>query len=395
MVEGLDIISELNNIFDSDELIVNNNNDIDLNINYPYIIFNRDDLVRTINLCNKFILSKSDIPEYNSISFVPVIQNKTICMYTTNELSHFIFKTEMLGSLDNIIEKPFLISLNILQKIVKLMGNKVLIYNKDEKFYARLLDGDLLIDARPVNTDIIFMPGSIKDKICDINLNILGDTCVSILPLLSSEIRSDYKKAYFTGTKSYFKSPFYYIETNINTPKLVLSFRDIEFISRLYKYYKNSQIQLFSVDTSLSRIRLKLDNIEYQFINSRSSEINLDDIMNKIMKESEVSIQFDKLYRIINLATSLPNTDNIISIKYNNSELYLSIINNNGNSNFNFPINRIGNNKLYNKEIILNANTLKKLLISFSNSINIDLALNDNGITIKSGNTKAFLMNYN
>lgn len=395
MVEGLDIISELNNIFDSDELIVNNNNDIDLNINYPYLIFNRDDLVRTINLCNKFILSKSDIPEYNSISFVPVIQNKTICMYTTNELSHFIFKTEMLGSLDNIIEKPFLISLNILQKIVKLMGNKVLIYNKDEKFYARLLDGDLLIDARPVNTDIIFMPGNIKDKICDINLNILGGVCYSILPLISSETVNDFKKLYFTGTKSYFKSPFYYIETNINTPKLVLSFRDIEFISRLYKYYKNSQIQLFSVDTSLSRIRLKLDNIEYQFINSRSSEINLDDIMNKIMKEPEVSIPFIKLYRVIGLATSLPGINNTISMKYTSDKLNLNIINNNGTSNFNFPIEKLVQGRLFGKEITFNAIILKRLLSAFSNSQSINIALDDLGITVEADFIRAFLMIYN
>ena len=158
------LVSDIISILDNDELIVDNNKEINLSIEYPYLIFSRDDLVRAINLCNKLVLSKSDIPEYNSISFVPVKFTKKINLCATNELSHFRISSELLGDLDNIIEEPFCISLIILQKIVKLMGNKVLIYKNDNKYYTRLLDGDLLIDVRPTNLDIVTIPGNSTDR---------------------------------------------------------------------------------------------------------------------------------------------------------------------------------------------------------------------------------------
>jgi len=392
MDENLDISLEFNNILD-DELIIDNDKSIDLSIDYPCLIFKRDDLVRVINLCNKVVLMKSDIPEYNSISFIK--SSYTLNFYTTNELSHFRYEAELIGDLTKCIEEPFCISLSLLRKLVRLMGNKVLIYNKDNKFYIRLLDGDLLIDVRPVRKDIVLMPGDIKDKEAELSLSNFGRACYSVLPLISAENINDFKKLYFTGDKMYFKSPFYYIDGDIKTPEMCLSFRDVDFISRLFKYYKDNKIVLFSVSTSLSRYRLKMNNIEYQFINSKISEMNLViNEMEKLIKEPEISIQYDKLYRVIGLATSLPGINNIISMKYTSDKLNLSILNNKGTSNFNFPIEKLIQGRLFGKEIILNAVILKRLLSAFSNSQNIDIALDDLGITIKTNFIRAFLINY-
>ena len=389
------LVSDIISILDNDELIVDNNKEINLSIEYPYLIFSRDDLVRAINLCNKLVLSKSDIPEYNSISFVPVKFTKKINLYATNELSHFRISSELLGDLNNIIEEPFCISLTILQKIVKLMGNKVLIYKNDTRYYVRLLDGDLLIDARPINLDIITIPGNPTDKLSELWLNSFGRICTSLLSLMSSEISNDHKRLYFTGNKCYFKSPFYYIESDINSSEMVLSYRDIEFISKLYKYYKSNQIILFNVDTSLSRLRLILDNIEYQFINPKVPELNLvPQEMEKLIKDSEISLNFEKLYKIVSLSTSLPDSTDKISLKYLNNELVLSILNNKGNSNFNFQFEKINKGRLYGKELILNASTLKRLLDSFIGTEKIELSLDDKGITIRNELIKAFLMNY-
>ena len=396
MDENLDISIEFNSVLDNileDELIINNDKSIDLSTDYPCLIFKRDDLVRVINLCNKMILSKSDISEYNSISFFKSLY--TLNFYVTNELSHFRYEAELIGDLTKCIEEPFSISLIILQKIVRLMGNKVLIYNKEGKFYIRLLDGDLLVDARPVRKDIVLIPGDTKDKVAELSLSNFGKACYSILPLISSETINDFKKLYFTGNKMYFKSSFYYIDGDIKTPEMCLSFRDVEFISRLFKYYKDNNIILFSVNTSLSRYRLIMDNIEYQFINSRASEMSLViDEMDKLIKEPEISISYDKLYRVISLATNLPGINNTVSMKYTSDKLNLNIINNNGTSNFNFPIEKLVQGRLFGKEIILNSIILKRLLSAFSNSQNINIALDDLGVTIKTDFIRAFLMTY-
>ena len=68
----------MDNIEELDELVAENNNDINLDTEYPYLIFKRDDLIRAINLCNKIVQHKSDITSYNSISFVPEIETKRL-----------------------------------------------------------------------------------------------------------------------------------------------------------------------------------------------------------------------------------------------------------------------------------------------------------------------------
>ena len=133
----------MSDILESDELVVENNDDIDLKVEYPYLIFSRNDLVRTMNLVSKLIKAKSEISDYNSISFVPVTYNKKILFYATNDFSHFRMSTELLGEPNEFINESFSIPLIVLQKLVKLMGNKVLIYKKESFYYIRLLDGDL------------------------------------------------------------------------------------------------------------------------------------------------------------------------------------------------------------------------------------------------------------
>lgn len=61
-----------------DEFIEETGGDIDLNVQYPYLIFDKLSLVRAMNLCNKLIQQKSDVSSYNSISLIPNIEESTI-----------------------------------------------------------------------------------------------------------------------------------------------------------------------------------------------------------------------------------------------------------------------------------------------------------------------------
>ena len=293
---------------------------------------------------------------------------------------------------------PISIPLTILQKLVKLMGNKVLLYKKEENLYIRLLDGDLLLDLRQADMTILTFPGDVsdKDKIAELKISNIGSVVNNILPLLQAEIRGEAKRISFTGDKAYYNSSFYYIETSIKTPRMTLSLRDADFINKLFKYYKNDEIQIFSVKSNLSRLFLKINNIEYEFINSINS---ISDIitqqMNSIVKEPEVMVSYDRLYRTVTLATTLPYSTGDVILKYNKDKLQTSIISNRGNSDFSFATEVLTENKLYDKEVLVRAETLRRLLISFNEADKLSIALADLGITLEYKNIKAIMMHTN
>lgn len=247
-----------NTELDTDEIIEDNNDNINLVTEYPYIIFMRADIIRVMNLCNKIVQTKSDIAAYNSISLVPVPEFKTLNLYVTNELSHFNYQAELIGDSSEMLKDNISIPFIVLQKIVKLMGNKVLIYKKDNTYYIRLVNGDLILDVRPADMKILTFPGEISTKVADISIDTLGQTVNCILPLLSSEIKGEARRINFTGESAYYNSSFYYIESNLKTPVMCLSYRDADFISRLSKYYKGEMIQIFSVKSDLSRLYFKI-----------------------------------------------------------------------------------------------------------------------------------------
>lgn len=382
----------MKNTDELEELVADNDSDIELEVEYPYLIFKRDELVRAMNLCNKIVQIKSDIVTYNSISFIPYLPEKTMSIYATNELSHFRYTVELLGDEKEMLDLNFSIPLVVLQKLVKLMGNKVLIYKKDVNFYIRLLDGDLLLDFRQPDLSILKFPGEVDEKIADIGINHFGNIVNSILPLLNSEVRGDAKKILFTGEKAYYNSSFYYIEAMIKTPKMSLTYKDAEFITKLYKYYNDSQLQVFSVNSSINRLFIKVNNVEYEFINSTNA---VSDILVKQMesaiKQVECMLNYVRLYKIVSLATSLPSSTGNLGLKYNGNKIQLTLFSNRGNSIFNVGIDKIYSD-LGTDEVMLNAETFRRLLCSFNSYDKIGLSISDFGVNLEYKDIRAILM---
>ena len=114
--------------------------------------------------------------------------------------------------------------------------------------------------------------------------------------------------------------------------------------------------------------------------------------MENLIKDIEATIDFNRFYRVISLGTSLPYATGNIILKYDDNKLIASISSTRGNSDFNFILSDV-KELLYNKEVILNAETLKRLLSSFNSSDKIGIALSDTTVTFEYKNLKAVLMN--
>lgn len=308
LLNNLNKINNLNLIepLIEDEILENNiTEDININIPNPKLVILQTDLIRAINLSSTILQPKSDNIIYNSLTF---ISKNSLKIFATNELSHFIYT---ISTFENSLDLIFSIPLVLIQKLTKLMGNKVMFFIDDSKLYIRLLSGDLLLDLRIPNTNLIKLPIEDSDiqESFEIPINTLGRITSSILPILNTELRSDFKRISFLGDKAFYLSPFYYIESNIITPNMSLRMKDAEFISKLYKFYPDKNVHLGLVKNKINRIQLKMENITYIFI---SGKAELEDFtknqIDKLIKPINIIFDFDRFNKIINLATLLPNS---------------------------------------------------------------------------------------
>ncbi len=388
------LLNKLNNINASinttvNELEESSEEDIKIDIDAPKVIIDRHDLLTIMNICSTIIQTKSDNIVYSSLTF---ISNKTLKIFSTNELSQFISDIKVIG--ENSLDLVFSIPLVILQRLTKLMGKKVMFFISDNKLYIRLLSGDLLLDLRIPNEKLLRLPISDSDinESFEIPVNSFGRVITSILPLLSTEIRTDARKILFLGEKSYYLSPYYYIESYIKTPCMSLRMKDAEVISKIAKNYQDKNFLISTINSTIPRIKLKIDNITYIFISGNASMDNvIDSQISKMIQPTSAIFNFDRFNKIINLATLLPNSTGDVKIKIEDSSIYIYIISNSGESKFNIPC-EILNTESSNKLISLCAEPLKKLLISFNNSSKIGIAITDFGIILENEGIRAILM---
>ena len=392
LLNNLNNVNNLNlsePILEDEVLETINEEDIDINISYPKVIITQKDLIRALNLCSSIVQSKSDNIVYNSITF---ISKGNLKIFSTNELSHFIMNISCIG--DNSLDLVFSVPLVLLQKLTKLMGNKIMFFIKENRLYIRLLSGDLLLDIRIPEEHMLRIP--VKEEqiteTYEIPLGTLGRVTSSIYPILNTEIRTDARKISFLGDKAYYMSPYYYIESNIKTPNMSLRMKDAEFICKLYKFYPDKNIFISLVNSKVPRIQIKLENITYIFISGNASMDNLvASQIEKLVQPISIIFNFDRFNKIINLATLLPNSTGNIRLSIDESNLIINLMSNSGESTFNVPYELVHKTKNDNM-ITVCAESLKKLLASFNDSAKIGLAFTDYGIVLEKEGVKAILM---
>lgn len=116
----------------------------------------------------------------------------------------------------------------------------------------------------------------------------------------------------------------------------------------------------------------------------------------KLIKPISITLDFDRFYKIINLATLLPNSNSNIKLSINDNNLIIKLTSNSGDSLFNITFDLINESTLLKNEISISSESLKKLLVSFTNTSRIGLGFSDYGIILEKEGVKAVLLhNYN
>ena len=109
------------------------------------------------------------------------------------------------------------------------------------------------------------------------------------------------------------------------------------------------------------------------------------------MSPIESLVNYDRLNKIVSLATMLPSSTGNVGLSYKDGKLIAKISSNKGESIMNFDT-KLEKEHLYKGEIFVKAETLRKLLNAFVGTEKIGIALSDLGITLENAGIRAVMM---
>lgn len=365
---------------------------IDLDVDKPYLIFERSDLIRIMNIISKLVLVKSEVPEYNSVTLIPDPVNKNLTIKASNELSQFSTTIGLVGDSDKMINETFAVPYTLLQKVYTFLGSKVLIFKDNLDYYIRLSNGDLIIGAKPVNLAKLEFVGTVAYKLSEVSISELGSISSMFLPIMRDDINTDGKRLRVQNGKAYYNSNFFYLETKTALPDLTLSLRDLEFIQSLVKYYDGLYAVICSVKSDILRFYMKVDKVEYEFISTKQEDAN--EFLHRVQEmitPSEISLDRKELSKLIGLSIDLPSVTGYLKLKIDTDAFLISIETNKNSSLMKLPYTL--KTSEYNKEeVTVKSILLNNLLQSFTSFDNIELSATPSNLSIHAGNTKALML---
>lgn len=309
-----------------------------LKVDYESIILEKEELIKTLNLASKIAHTSSTAIECNSITFIPNWEHRTLTLTVTNDLTYFKCKTELIGA-GNPLRDVFSIKVETLNKLKSFFRDKILIYKKNNEYYIRLLDGDLLLEARIPNMTKLAFTTVPSNLIFEAKVNTFTDLLNSYK--IMSDDFSD-KWLAFDGEKLSLCGLNFYSETRFRSPIMCLLMQDVDLLIRLNQYYSEDVLQIFSTDSRIPKLYLKIGNIEIEILNVLSN-INKTNIekLSQFISTSSYSIETEALRRVLSIALNLSNIDKDCILKIKDDSILVILKTSKGDSEFNLVTQKL------------------------------------------------------
>lgn len=360
-----------------------------LKTEYNYIIIEKDELIKTLDLISKIAHINSTSIECSSLTFIPNWSKRAITLAVTNDLTYFRNTVELIGEPSKGLTDVFSIKIDTLNKLKSFFKEKILIYKKDSEYYIRLIDGDLLLHTMIPSLSRLAFTSSINELIYQSSVKTF---CDLLNPYIN--LHDDYSDKWlsFDGEKISLCGLNFYAETSFESSRMCFLMNDIELFSKLDRYYSDKDIFIYSTDSTIPKVQIKVENVEIEVLNVISNINNTTiSTLSSFISEPEYSVSIDAFKRVMNIALNLPDIKKDCLIKVKDNHIVIILSSSKGDSEFNLRTQILVEKHNLN-EVKLNVDTLNKIINSF-NSEWVNLALNKVYTTFSSLEVKAIILN--
>lgn len=365
------------------------------------LVITKEDFLRAFNLAIPVIQATSTVTAYKGLNLVPDVEQGIVKILSTNGLETMTYTCKKVDGVDYpMLNEPICLETSLLQKLVRVIGNQILIYRKapvgDEKvgnLMIRLIDGDLILDLKKINEADLKVEGVKGEQLAQVPANQLNDILKTLIPIAADGFRPDDRNISFLGDRAYYKSAKYVVKYDINTPKFISKSLESEFLRRLCTAFKGNTVIFNNIEgVEARRIGVTCDNVYYTMVTATPEVMERErELLESALTKEYISVDYTTFLRIVSLAADLPRSTGAINVRAEADCLKITIESKSGNSEFTCKA-EVPSTLVNNINVRLFAGPLKKLLASITTE-SVDIAIEKSNIFIKHDDFVAVFMN--
>ena len=403
-----EMLNELNNITQEDPEMEELSNELATNevqeerktVDYTVegatgsILFVAETLVRVLNQLSTVI--DLNAPRVVSRGLNVKVGEDCIHVITPNEIYYFDATIESTNTLP--VGTNIYIDFKFLVKMIRFLPNKVLIYLKGDKYYIRLLTGDLELintqlmdtDLARLNTDYEILDEELitvdKEEVLN-NLNTFNKlyTFEDVLPRRVFDVSKD-------GT--IFIAPTLYAYTKLSLPEVRLYPKVVSYLLKAVNLCtKDGSIKFYKTTSDpIVRYAITYDNITMV---TNFPDAKVDETILNLLTTLPLGtgIDFTNLRYLLDYVNCITYAKGTISLTNENDKFVGKVeLDNDSTSEIDIPV--IGTNYLADKTFKLNAKLLLQALNTLDPSLNTFIGYKDGMLYLWNTRVTLILMTY-
>lgn len=365
---------------------------IDTNVDEPNLILSKAELVRALRYAGVMIKKVTNDIESSSLNITYTDEGKVVYRLKDNMTWVTLDGTCKVSN-----NKPFTktISFNTtyLTKLLSAAAEDFLIYegksidSKQEEItvlYARLINGDFIIDYFEGNEAKLVPAGNKTNKLGSVPANVVSTLCDVMSPLIADTQEVQSKRTIIYEDRAFFRSSTYLLEFNNDFSRMCLGKKELDLLKLVASSAGQNTIDIYSTDSNgENRVVFVGPNVT---ISTSVSIPNRDEVIitrfNELESAKYMKINKDDFKRVLFLSGLGSGNVARVVMNYNvdGTGIDAETIGKSGNSKFFISGENYNNLEPRSEGIIVYAPQISTLLKSFEGGKDLQIAFLPSGV---------------
>lgn len=359
-------------------------------VDYPHIRVSTKRFIEVLKLSN--IVSQGAGRDLVSKAIGLEVKGGELQFYLSDS-DVFIERSIDLINEENVLEDFIPVNFAIISKMVKACSASTVIYKKDNKYYIKLIGGDMELDTIAVSkSQLVLTKAGSFAKVGEIVTNDFYKVIRNLFTLASASVTPSQRRVFFRGDKVY--AIFLYCLAEYTGSK---AFPDMDLnlksMKMLYSLANTCEDVELVVSKNNNRVMIGGSNFSYSFLTSEFVPTDkMIDGMGNILSNAPVYVNYDQLVKITDVSSDLMYSTSRLDFNYTDDGTVECILRTK-KSDSKFVLKGVGNKDLVpmNKHISIQSSLLKVMLKVFAGESTVGIVLSDDGIGVVSGDYRAVL----